>query len=102
MHCSSLGEFEQGRMILEGLRLQLPDIYIYFSFFSPSGYEIRHNWVIANKVFYLPVDTDANARLIIGKLRPDCIILVKYDFLVESFTKGKRCKDSGLPGCRKF
>lgn len=80
MHCSSLGEFEQGRMILEGLRQQLPDIYIYLSFFSPSGYEIRHNWVIANKVFYLPVDTEANASLIIGKLRPDCIILVKYDF----------------------
>lgn len=80
MHCSSLGEFEQGRMILEGLREKLPELHIYLSFFSPSGYEIRKNWDVADTVFYLPPDTKHNAELLTVKLNPDCIILVKYDF----------------------
>jgi 3-deoxy-D-manno-octulosonic-acid transferase len=80
MHCASLGEFEQGRMVLERLKSQNPEWKIYLSFFSPSGYEMRKNWETADKVFYLPTDTPAHATLIIDTLQPDLFILVKYDF----------------------
>jgi 3-deoxy-D-manno-octulosonic-acid transferase len=80
MHCASLGEFEQGRMVLEHLKKQHPEWKIYLSFFSPSGYEMRKNWETADKVFYLPTDTPAHARLLIDTLQPDLFILVKYDF----------------------
>ncbi|MBK8620746.1 MAG: 3-deoxy-D-manno-octulosonic acid transferase [Saprospiraceae bacterium] len=80
MHCASLGEFEQGRMVLEHLKKQQPEWKIYLSFFSPSGYEMRKNWKTADKVFYLPTDTPAHATLLIDTLQPDLFILVKYDF----------------------
>lgn len=80
MHCASLGEFEQGRMVLEHLKKQHPAWKIYLSFFSPSGYEMRKNWETADKVFYLPTDTPAHARLLTDTLQPDLFILVKYDF----------------------
>lgn len=80
MHCSSLGEFEQGRPILEKLRQVNPALKIVLSFFSPSGYEIRKNWDGADLIFYLPVDTRANAIKLIQKIQPDIFILVKYDF----------------------
>lgn len=80
MHCSSLGEFEQGRPVLEKLRKVHPSVKIVLSFFSPSGYEIRKNWEGADKIFYLPADTASNASKLIQKIRPDVFILVKYDF----------------------
>lgn len=90
MHCSSLGEFEQGRPILENLRKVNPKVKIALSFFSPSGYEIRKNWEGADKIFYLPADTFHNARRLNKKLNPDIFILVKYDFwwnLLREFQK---------------
>lgn len=61
-HCASLGEFEQGRPVMEALRVLYPDHKILLTFFSPSGYEIRKNYQGADYVFYLPIDTKRNAR----------------------------------------
>src|SRR4051812_7201676 len=62
MHCASLGEFEQGRPVLEALHKQYPQYAFVVTFFSPSGYEIRKNYTGANHVFYLPMDSDRNAK----------------------------------------
>ncbi|HTI11861.1 MAG TPA: glycosyltransferase N-terminal domain-containing protein [Puia sp.] len=87
MHCSSLGEFEQGRPLLESLRMQDPGCRIVLSFFSPSGYEARKNYTGADHVFYLPLDSRSNARRFIDLVRPELVLWVKYDywyyFLVE-------------------
>ncbi len=80
MHCASLGEFEQGRPVLEALRHQYPDAYILLTFFSPSGYTIRKNYGHANNVFYLPVDTVSNANRFHDILKPDLAIFVKYEY----------------------
>jgi len=80
MHCSSLGEFEQGRPVLERVRKEFPDHKIVLSFFSPSGYEVRKNYEGADYIFYLPLDTRRNAKSIIKILHPEILILVKYEY----------------------
>lgn len=80
MHCSSLGEFEQGRPVFEALKKKFPDHKFALSFFSPSGYEIRKNYEYADVVFYLPFDTKRNARELAKILQPKYWILVKYDY----------------------
>jgi len=80
MHCASLGEFEQGKPVLEALRSQYPDIIILLTFFSPSGYRIRKNWSGADLICYLPGDTRKEANRWISVVRPDLFILVKYEF----------------------
>lgn len=80
MHCASLGEFEQGRMVLELLKKNRPDIKIALSFFSPSGYEMRKNWPGADIIFYFPPDIPGYANRLIEWLKPDICLLVKYDF----------------------
>ena len=80
IHCASLGEFEQGRPLLEELRRRSPQLRILLTFFSPSGYEVRKNYPLADAVLYLPVDTPANARLVIDAVNPSLVIFVKYDF----------------------
>ena len=62
MHCASLGEFEQGRPVVEALRSQYPGTTVIITFFSPSGYEIRKNYAGAEHVFYLPLDYAVNAK----------------------------------------
>ena len=62
MHVASLGEFEQGRPILEEIRRKYPELKILLTFFSPSGYEIRKNYAGADYIFYLPVDTPSNVK----------------------------------------
>ena len=62
MHCASLGEFEQGRPLIEDVKKQYPAVKIVLSFFSPSGYEVQKNYAGADAVFYLPVDSKANAK----------------------------------------
>ncbi|MCS6929273.1 MAG: 3-deoxy-D-manno-octulosonic acid transferase [Saprospiraceae bacterium] len=79
MHVASLGEFEQGRPILEGFRKQYPSSWVVLSFFSPSGYEVRKNYSEADVVCYLPADTRQNARDFVDRVRPDVVIFVKYD-----------------------
>ena len=87
MHCSSLGEFEQGRPVIERLKIQSPHCRIIISFFSPSGYEARKKYKGADHIFYLPLDSKKNARTFIDLIKPDLVIWVKYDywyyFLVE-------------------
>ena len=80
MHCASLGEFEQGRSLLEQLKQQYPDYKLVLSFFSPSGYEVCKDDSIADYVFYLPLDTKSNAAQFIDLVNPSLVIFVKYEF----------------------
>ncbi len=79
-HCASLGEFEQGRPLMEKLKLQNPSIKILLTFFSPSGYEIRKNYAGADFIFYLPMDTPSNAKNFIEIVNPQKVFFVKYEF----------------------
>ncbi|MGI9532005.1 3-deoxy-D-manno-octulosonic acid transferase [Lutimonas sp.] len=79
IHCASLGEFEQGRPIIEGLRKSYPSSKIVLSFFSPSGYEVRKNYEKVDSVVYLPLDTIQNAKKFVELLHPDMAIFVKYE-----------------------
>jgi 3-deoxy-D-manno-octulosonic-acid transferase len=80
MHCASLGEFEQGRPVLEAFREAYPDWQLVLTFFSPSGYEVRKGYPGADCVTYLPADTPANAHRWAEAVRPDLVIWVKYEF----------------------
>ena len=80
MHCASLGEFEQGRPVIEAIREEIPGIKIVLTFFSPSGYEIRKNYDQADIVCYLPADTPKNAVKFIDLINPEKVIFVKYEF----------------------
>ena len=80
VHCSSLGEFEQGKPLIEQLRLQFPGLKILLTFFSPSGYEVQKNYRGADYVFYLPMDSSANAAKFFDIVNPQLIIFIKYEF----------------------
>jgi 3-deoxy-D-manno-octulosonic-acid transferase len=80
MHCASLGEFEQGRPVIEQLRKKYPAYKILLTFFSPSGYEVRKDYEGADWVFYLPMDGPRNARRFLEIVQPDLVIFVKYEF----------------------
>lgn len=80
MHCSSLGEFEQGRILIEKLHQDCPEVETVLTFFSPSGYEIRKNYPQADHVLYLPKESPQTAEKWVAELRPDLVIWVKYDF----------------------
>lgn len=80
IHCASLGEFEQGRPIIEAFKKTYPTIKILLTFFSPSGYEVRKNYNLADWVFYLPWDTARNATHFIETVKPSLVIFVKYEF----------------------
>ncbi len=79
-HCASLGEFEQGRPVIEKLKDKHPEYSIVLTFFSPSGYEVRKNYSLAEKVLYLPTDTPKNAKHFIRNIHPDIAFFVKYEF----------------------
>lgn len=79
-HCASLGEFEQGRPVIEQIRTERPDIQLVLTFFSPSGYEIRKNYTGVDHVFYLPLDTPSNAKKMVEILKPVAVFFVKYEF----------------------
>lgn len=80
MHCASLGEFEQGRPVIEAIRKRYPDVKIMLTFFSPSGYEIRKNYPGADHVMYLPLDSPKNANKFLSLVKPNLAIFVKYEF----------------------
>ena len=80
IHCASLGEFEQGRPIIEKLKTSYPDYKILLTFFSPSGYEVRSNYEFADFIYYLPIDTKKNARRFVELVNPKLAIFVKYEF----------------------
>ncbi|MFW5820610.1 MAG: 3-deoxy-D-manno-octulosonic acid transferase, partial [Bacteroidota bacterium] len=79
-HCSSLGEFEQGRPLIEKLRKEKPDVFLLLTFFSPSGYELRKNYSVVDLVTYLPLDTRFNAWRFINLVKPKAAYFIKYEF----------------------
>jgi 3-deoxy-D-manno-octulosonic-acid transferase len=87
VHCASLGEFEQGRPVIEAIRKSKPEYQILLTFFSPSGYEIRKNYAQADYIFYLPADTKKNALKLIELVRPEIVFFVKYEFWFHYFTE---------------
>lgn len=93
-HFASLGEFEQGRPVLEKIRLLRPEKKIVITFFSPSGYEVRKNFPLAEGIFYLPLDTHANARKMIALLNPEMAIFTKYEYWYHYF---KQLKERQVP-----
>lgn len=79
-HAASLGEFEQGRPIMERLRAEHPEYKILLTFFSPSGYEVRKNYEGADIVCYLPLDTYFGARRFLSLVHPEVAFFIKYEF----------------------
>ena len=86
-HCASLGEFEQGKPIIEGYKLKYPKHKILLTFFSPSGYEIRKNYDGVDWVFYLPSDTKKNAIQFLSIINPIKVIFIKYEFWFNYMTE---------------
>jgi 3-deoxy-D-manno-octulosonic-acid transferase len=80
MHCASLGEFEQGRPVIESLKKIYPHITVIISFFSPSGFEIRKNYAGADHVFYLPMDSAIHAKRWLDLIDPNLVLWIKYDY----------------------
>jgi 3-deoxy-D-manno-octulosonic-acid transferase len=83
IHCASLGEFEQGRPIIESIKKSHPEHFILLTFFSPSGYEIRKDYEFADAVLYMPLDTKRNARKFLDLTTPDLVLFIKYEFWVN-------------------
>ena len=96
VHAASLGEFEQGRPLIEAVRAGHPEYKILLTFFSPSGYEIRKNYPGADYIFYLPADTPRNARRFLRTVRPEIAVFVKYEFWLNFLKQLRRS------GCRTF
>lgn len=90
MHCASLGEFEQGRPVIEALKREFVNHKILLTFFSPSGYEIRKNYPGADYIFYLPWDTKSNARKFVDIVNPVLAIFIKYEFWYNFSTELKK------------
>lgn len=90
MHCASLGEFEQGRPVLEALREQYPGHKFLLTFFSPSGYEVRKDYKGADLIAYLPMDSKANAMKFINMVNPKLVLWVKYEYWYYYLTALKK------------
>ena len=86
-HFASLGEFEQGRSVMEQIKQRFPSEKIIVTFFSPSGYEIRKNTPLADYVFYLPADTSKNARKFLDILNPKFAVFTKYEYWYHYFNE---------------
>lgn len=80
VHCASLGEFEQGRPLIEQIKTDYPQTNVVVTFFSPSGYEVRKNYKGANLVFYLPEDTARNARKFVDLIQPTLVLWIRYEY----------------------
>jgi len=89
-HAASLGEFEEGRPVIEKVRSQYPKYKILVTFFSPSGYEIRKNYSHADWVFYLPSDTTANMKRFLDIVHPEIAIFIKYEFWLNMLIEMKK------------
>jgi 3-deoxy-D-manno-octulosonic-acid transferase len=90
VHASSLGEFEQGRPLIEKLTLKFPGTRIFLTFFSPSGYEVQKDYKGAEWVFYLPLDSKENAKKFFDLVQPSLIIFIKYDFWFYYLNEAKQ------------
>ncbi|MDR1372479.1 MAG: 3-deoxy-D-manno-octulosonic acid transferase [Dysgonamonadaceae bacterium] len=93
-HAASLGEFEQGRPLIEKIRNEKPEYKILLTFFSPSGYEIRKNYESADIVCYLPFDYLGNARKFLRLVHPEIAVFIKYEFWMNYLNK---LKDNNIP-----
>ena len=91
-HASSLGEFEQGRPVIEAIRALSPEYKILLTFFSPSGYELRKDYPFADYVFYLPLDTPKNAARFIEIVQPKKAFFIKYEFWYNFLTQLKKAE----------
>jgi 3-deoxy-D-manno-octulosonic-acid transferase len=91
-HAASLGEFEQGRPLIEALKKERPEFKILLTFFSPSGYEVRKNYNGADYIYYLPIDTRKNARKFLNIVNPKIAIFIKYEFWYHYLTQLKEKK----------
>lgn len=80
VHCASLGEFEQGRPVMEAIKRQYPLYKLLVTFFSPSGYEVKKHDPLADYVFYLPADTSTNASRFYDIVQPSLAIFIKYEY----------------------
>ncbi|MBN8679802.1 MAG: 3-deoxy-D-manno-octulosonic acid transferase [Chitinophagales bacterium] len=96
VHAASLGEFEQGRPVIEAFRQEFPGWKIVLTFYSPSGYEIRKNYAYADLICYLPADTQANARDFLDILNPAIAVFVKYEFWANYLHALKKRQTSTL------
>ncbi|MDR1860290.1 MAG: 3-deoxy-D-manno-octulosonic acid transferase [Bacteroidales bacterium] len=90
VHCASLGEFEQGRPLIERMRRSRPEFYILLTFFSPSGYEVRKNYGGADCICYLPLDSRANVRRFLKMTNPALIFFIKYEYWRNFFMEIRR------------
>lgn len=89
-HAASLGEFEQGRPLMERLRVEHPEYKILLTFFSPSGYEVRKDYEGADLVCYLPFDTPGNAHSFLRLAHPEIAVFIKYEFWTNYLTTMRR------------
>lgn len=92
VHCASLGEFEQGKPVLEAIKIKYPKYPIVLSFFSPSGYEIKKKYTGADHIIYLPIDTKRNAEKLIKTINPAIVIWVKYEYWFNFLNELKKNK----------
>jgi len=79
-HCASLGEFEQGRPLIEKIKSEQPNKFILLTFFSYSGFSIQKNYPFADYIDYIPFDTIRNARKLLQLIQPELVVFVKYEF----------------------
>ena len=91
-HCASLGEFEQGRPLMEKIKTEFPETILILSFYSPSGYEIQKNYAIADLVTYLPTDSKRNAEIFLEIIQPEKIFFIKYEFWLNYLNEIKKKK----------
>lgn len=91
-HCASLGEFEQGRPLMEEFKKRNPEYKILLTFFSPSGYEVRKNYSGADFVFYLPLDSKARAKRFVEIVNPSIVYFVKYEFWLNFLSEFRENK----------
>lgn len=96
MHVASLGEFEQARPIIEDLKKEKTEHKIIVTFFSPSGYEVRKNYNLADVVCYLPFDSKQKTKKFIKQIHPDLAIIIKYEFWPNLLTELKRTKTNTI------
>ncbi len=91
VHAASVGEFEQARPVIAALKERHPEITLFVSFLSDSGYNARKNFPDASAVFYLPADTRDNAKRLLSLIKPDLLLLMRYDFWPNHLLEAKRC-----------
>ncbi len=90
VHCSSLGEFEQGKPLIEKFRQEFTNITIVLTFFSPSGYEVQKNYSGADYIFYLPLDSERNAIKFFDIVNPALLVFIKYEFWYYYISEAKK------------